>query len=420
MTMAEKILSSHSGRDSVAPGEIVVVSVDTLVLMDLNFYDGTWYEPKRVFDRDRIVIVFDHIVPAPDKVVAGHLDRARKFARKHGITRLHDVGADQGIAHAIVAEVPYAQPGGILVGSDSHTCSSGALNTLARGLGPPEVTFILAKGYTWFKVSPTVRYDLIGRLAPGVAAKDVFLHLAGEYGSHVAQTIEFGGPGMSTLSLDQRRQLTTMTAEVSSDFGICEPDDLLAEHYLARGKPAQAGAMPDDDAAYAARRTLDLAGIEPMIGLPDSLIRNAVPVSDVTGVHVNRAFIGSCANGTLDDLRDAARVLRGHTVDPGVTLIVTPASQAIYRAALREGLIETLMDAGALVTASSCGMCAGFQNALGHDDVCISSSTRNFKGRMGNGEAKIYLGSSATVAATAIAGEVVSETAIGMPGGSAG
>jgi 3-isopropylmalate/(R)-2-methylmalate dehydratase large subunit len=416
MTMVQKIMCSHSQQDSVAIGDMVVVSVDTLVLMDLNFYDGVWFEPKEVFDPDKIVIVFDHIIPAPDKLVAAHLDRARAFARAHGITRVHDVGADQGIAHAIVAEVPYAQPGGILLGSDSHTCSSGALNTLARGLGPPEISFILAKGYTWFKVGPTIRYDMVGELAPGVAAKDVFLYLAAEYGSHVAHAIEFGGPGLSTLDIDQRRQLTTMTAEISADFGLCEPDAVLIDHFVKRGRPVPVGVMPDEDAEYAARRTLDLSIIEPMIGLPDTLIDNGAPVKDLTGVEINRAFIGSCANGTLNDLRDAARVLGGHRVAPGVTLVVTPASQAIYRDALHEGLIEILMDAGALVTASSCGMCAGFQNALGANDVCIASSTRNFKGRMGNGDAKIYLGSSATVAASAIAGEIVSETAIGAVG----
>jgi 3-isopropylmalate/(R)-2-methylmalate dehydratase large subunit len=419
MTMVEKIMCAHSDRDSVAVGDMVVVSVDTLVLMDLNFYDGVWFEPKEVYDPERIVIVFDHIVPAPDKTVAAHLDRARRFAREKGITRLHDVGPDQGIAHAIVAEVPYAQPGGILLGSDSHTCSSGALNTVARGLGPPEISFILAKGYTWFKVGPTIRYDMVGALAPGVAAKDVFLHLAAEYGSHVAHTIEFGGPGLATLDIDQRRQLTTMTAEISSDFGICEPDEVLVDHFVSRGKPAPTGVMPDEDAVYADRRTIDLSSIEPMIGLPDTLIDNGAPVSQVAGVQINRAFIGSCANGTLDDLRDAARVLGGRKVADGVTLIVTPASQAVYRDAMHEGLIETLMDAGALVTASSCGMCAGFQNALGENDVCIASSTRNFKGRMGNGAAKIYLGSSATVAASAIAGEIAPETAITGPVGQA-
>jgi 3-isopropylmalate/(R)-2-methylmalate dehydratase large subunit len=411
MTMVEKILAAHSGRETVRPGEIVVVPVDTLVLMDLNFYDGAWHEPKRVFDPERVVIVFDHVVPAPNKASAAFLDRGRAFARRTGISRVHDVGSEQGISHAIVADVPYALPGEILVCSDSHTCSAGALNCAARGLGPPEIAFILAKGYTWFEVGTTVRYELTGALSPVAAPKDVFLHLAAQYGSHVATTIEFGGPGLATLSMDERRQLTTMTAEVSADFGVCEPDAVLAEHLVARGRSMDAAVLPDPDAGYEAVRTIDLTLIEPMVGLPDTLIHNAVPVSSLAGTAINRAFIGSCANGTLDDLRAAARVLRGQRVARGVTLLVTPASQAIYRRALREGVIETLMEAGALVTASSCGMCAGFENALGEHDVCIASSTRNFKGRMGHSEARIYLGSSATVAASAIAGKVVAEDA---------
>jgi 3-isopropylmalate/(R)-2-methylmalate dehydratase large subunit len=385
---------------------MVVVTVDMLVLMDLNFYDGVWHEPKRVFDPDKVVIVFDHVVPAPDRTAAAYLDRARAFAKRVGITRLHDVGAEQGIAHVIVAEVPYALPGTILLGSDSHTCSSGALNCLSRGLGPPESSFILAKGYTWFQVGETIRYDLIGELSAGAASKDVFLYLAATYGSHVGKAVEFGGPGLATLGLDQRRQLTTMTAEISADFGICEPDALLEDYLAERGQHAN-GVMPDADAQYADRRTLDLSAIEPMVGLPDTLINNGVPVEQLAPTAINRAFIGSCANGTLEDLRTAASILSGNHVAPGVTLVVTPASQAIYRAAIREGIIETLMEAGALVTASSCGMCAGFQNALGARDVCVASSTRNFKGRMGDPGAKIYLASSATVAASALAGEIV-------------
>lgn len=406
MTMLEKILAQHSRKDQLSPGEIVVVDVDRVVLIDLNFYDGIWYEPQRVFDPNKVAIVFDHVVPAPNKSAAEYLERGRRFARRLGIEDLHDVGPDQGISHALVAEVPYALPGQILACVDSHTCSAGALNCAARGLGAPEVTFILAKGYTWFQVPRTVRYELSGELGGGAAPKDVFLQLAAEYGAHADQAVEFGGDGLATLSLDRRRQLTTMTAEISADFGICEPDQVLADYLAERGQGMEGAVLPDADAVYDAVRPIALDSIEPMVGLTDSLVHNAVPVGDVEATRINRAFIGSCANGTLDDLREAAAVLAGERVAKGVTLLVTPASQAIYRRALAEGLIETLSEAGALVTASSCGMCGGFENALGPDDVCIASSTRNFKGRMGSPEASIYLGSSATVAASAIAGEI--------------
>jgi 3-isopropylmalate/(R)-2-methylmalate dehydratase large subunit len=419
MTIIEKIMAKHSRNqaDSVQPGDIAVVDVDRLILIDLTFYPGFWYEPKEVYDPEKIALIFDHLVPVPNRESAEFLENARRFAKRVGIEAIHDVGPEQGIAHAIIAEVPYAFPGQILVCADSHTCSAGALNCAARGLGPPEIAFILAQGYTWFEVPGTVRYNLTGELGSGVASKDVFLYLAAEYGDHAGQSTEFGGSGMANLTLDQRRQLTTMTAEISADFGICEPDELLAEHMAARGYGMEEAAYPDADAHYDDIRSLDLSSVEPMVGLTDSLVHNAVPVSEVPRTKINRAFIGSCANGTLDDLREAAAVLDGHRVADGVTLLVTPASQKIYRQALAEGVIERLSSAGALVTASSCGMCSGLENALTADDVCIASSPRNFKGRMGSTDAEIYIGSSGTVAASAVTGEIDGAAAIssGVP-----
>ena len=412
LTMTEKILGRHAGCDDVRPGDIVVVGVDMAVPMDLNFYDGLWSEPASVWDPDRVAIVFDHVVPPTSKQAADALARGRRFAERVGISRVHDVGPAMGICHQIIADVPYARPGEILVCSDSHTCSGGVLNCAARGIGAPELVFVLAKGYTWFKVGETVRYELRGELRPGVAPKDVFLSLAGTYGDHAGQNVEFGGPGMAHLSIDRRRQLTTMCAEISAEFAIFEADDVLAEYLAARQLGMDGAVLPDADADYAAVRVIDLAAAAPMVGLPDTLVENTVAVGKVAGTPINRAFVGSCANGTLDDLREAAAVLRGQRVSPHVTLLVTPGSQRVYELALREGVIETLVAAGAVVTSSSCGMCAGFQGALTAGDVCITSSTRNFKGRMGSMEASIYMGSSATVAASAVAGCIADATEI--------
>ncbi|MFC5995763.1 aconitase/3-isopropylmalate dehydratase large subunit family protein [Pseudonocardia hispaniensis] len=405
-TMTEKILAGHAGQDRVRPGDIAVVSVDMAVVLDLNFYDGMWAEPKRVHDPEKVAVIFDHVVPAPSKQAAAFLARGREFVNRSGIRRFHDVGARQGICHQVIADVPYARPGELLVCTDSHTCSGGALNCAARGVGSTELIYVLAKGYTWFQVGETVRYELTGRLHPVVSAKDAFLDLAGRHGDHVGLNVEFGGPGLAALDMDQRRTLTTMCAEVSAEFALCEPDEVLAAHLRARGHEMGSVVLPDPDAIYRSVRTFDLAEVTPMIGLPGSVVRNTVPVGEVTGTKVDRAFVGSCSNGTLADLRSVADVLRGRRVHPDVTFVVTPGSQEIYREALRDGTLGTISEAGALVTTSSCGMCAGFVNALAAGEVCISSSTRNFKGRMGSPDADIYLGSSASVAAAAASGEI--------------
>lgn len=406
-TMTEKILAAHAGLDRVVPGDIAVVQVDTAVALDLNFYDGMWAEPRAVFDPDKIVVIFDHVVPAPSRQAASYLARGRTFAERVGIKRLHDVGASQGICHQIIADEPYARPGEVLVCTDSHTCSGGALNCAARGIGSTELIYVMAKGCTWFRVGETIRYEIESRLAPGVSAKDAFLYVAGTHGDHVGRNMEFGGPGLGSLDMDQRRTLATMCAEVSAEFAIFEHDDVLEEHLRTRGADGRPGVAPDGDATYEAVRTLDLSRIPPMVGLPGSVVDNTAPLADLGHTTINRAFVGSCSNGTLADLRAVAGALAGRKVHPEVTFLVTPGSQHIYRQALAEGVIQTISEAGALVTMSSCGMCGGFVNALASGDVCISSSTRNFKGRMGSPDAEIYLGSSATVAASAVAGRLM-------------
>jgi 3-isopropylmalate/(R)-2-methylmalate dehydratase large subunit len=412
MNIVEKIFSAHQDGEPVAPGDLVVVGVDQLVLIDLNFYDGLWHEPHEVFDPEKIVIAFDHVVPAHDRSSAEYLERGRQFARRVGIERVHDIGPEQGISHQLVAEVPHVHPGEILVCTDSHTCSAGALNVLARGLGIPEIAYILAKGSTWFLVGETIRYELTGSLPTGVTGKDLLLQIGREWGSHEGRNVEFGGPGLRSLSVDRRREVTTMCAEISADFAVCEFDEVLARHYSDRDADASGATHPDPGAHYADVRTIDLDRLQPMVALPDAVVENTVPVGECAGTRLTHAFIGSCASGTLEDMREAARILDGRTVADNVTLVVTPASQAIYAQAVKEGLVEKIAAAGALVTASSCGMCGGFDNTLTENAVCISSSTRNFAGRMGDPKARIYLASSATVAASALSGEIVGESGL--------
>lgn len=407
MTMAEKILARASGTSSVKPGDVAVVNVETAVLMDMTFLPESWREILKVHDPSKVVVVFDHLSPAPTVQAADAQRIGRGFARKFGITRLHDIGPDQGICHAVVADRAYAVPGTVLVNGDSHTCAAGAFNCAARGVGAPDMLYAVTTGKAWFRVGETVRYEFTGKLPDGVSAKDIFLTIAGQYGAHVNQNVEYGGPGLATISINGRRTLAAMGAELSAEFVIFEPDDLLINYVRERNKQPFDPAPPDPDAVYRERRGIDLASLEPLIALPDAVVNNSVRISEIAGQKIDQAFIGSCANGTLDDLAVAAKVVAGRKVAAGTRFIVTPGSQATYRAALKAGYIETLMDAGAVVTPATCGACwGGHMGALGAGETCITASTRNFKGRMGDPTARIYMGSPATVAASALAGVI--------------
>jgi len=410
MTMAEKILARAGGLPQVKPGDVAVVEVETAVLMDMTFLPEGWREILKIKDPKKIAIVFDHLVPAPTVQAATAHRTGRKFAEQFGIERLHDVGADQGIAHAVVADRGYAVPGTVLVNGDSHTCAAGAFNCAARGVGGPDMLYAITTGNAWFRVGETIRYDFTGRLRPGVSAKDIFLTIAGEHGAHVNQNVEYGGPGMASMSINARRTLATMGTELSAEFVIFEPDDLLLDYMRARNPGATPHpTMPDADASYRERRAIDLDKIEPLVALPDAVVNNSVKLSQVAGQKIDQAFIGSCANGTLDDFEVAAKVVKGRQVARGVRLIVTPGTQAVYRAALKAGYVETLIDAGAVVTPATCGACiGGHMGVLAADEVCITASTRNFKGRMGDPSSRVFMASPATVAASALAGTITS------------
>lgn len=411
MTIAEKILARQSGRAVVRPGEIVFVDVETCVLIDGQFNEelNGWRWPKKIFDPDKTVIVADHIVMAANTGSAYALRNGRIAAEYYGIKRFHDAGAGQGISHQVVADQAYALPGTVLACGDSHTISGGALNCCARGLGGSEMLNILCTGKTWFRVGTTVRYDLHGALSAGVTAKDAFLYLAGRWGSHENQNIEFGGPGAAGLSLDARRTMSTMCAEVSAEFALWEPDDVLLSFIRSKTDRPFFPTWPDSDAAYADVRRIDLDQIVPYVSGNDGVIHNTMPLSQLRErIKLDQCVVGSCANGTIDDLRAVAEVLRGRQVAPTVRFFVTPGSMDIYRKASAMGLLDTITAAGALVTPSACGACAAQDfGSLAAGEVCLTATTRNYKGRMGTPDAKIFMASPRTVAASAIAGYII-------------
>ena len=406
MTMIEKILARAAGRDHVDVGEFVVCEVDMTVLIDLQFAT-LWASPTRIADPDRLAVVMDHAVPAPSIADADGGVRAREFVAQHGVERFFDVGR-HGICHQVIADNGLARPGEILTCTDSHTCAGGAYNTAARGLGPVEVYSIMCTGKTWFEVAPTVRYELTGVKPDVVTGKDIFLHIAGTYGDATNHSLEFGGPGLASVPINDRRTIATQGAELSADFTTFPADALCREFIDARSSSPYEPADPDPDATYSAVRHVDLSDLGPYVARPGGVAHNAVPISEIEPRPVDQCFIGSCANGQLEDLRIAAEVLRGQTVAPGVRLIVTPASQAVYTQAVRAGYVEAIAEAGAIVTNSTCGACFGYHmGLLGAGEVCLTASTRNFKGRMGSPDAEIYMASPYSVAAAAIAGHIV-------------
>jgi len=405
MTMIEKILARAAGREQVAPGDTVVCEVDMNVLIDLQFQ--RWTTPLTIADPDRTAIILDHAVPAPSLVDADSGRRARAFARQFGVDRFFDVGR-HGICHQVIAENALALPGQVLTCTDSHTCAGGAFNNAARGLGLVEVLAILCTGRTWYTVSPTYRYELVGEMPAGLSGKDVFLHIAAVHGDATNHSLEFGGPGLASVPMNDRRTIATQGAEVSADFTVFGVDERCEQYLAAAGAGPYRAVEADPDAGYAEVRTVDLGRIEPQVALPGRVSGNAVPVSELDVPTIDQCFVGSCANGQLEDLRIAAELLEGRRVAEGVRLIVTPASQAVYREALSRGYLAAIADSGAVVTNSTCGACFGYHmGVVGDGEVCLTSSTRNFRGRMGSPTADIYMASTATVVASAVAGHLV-------------
>jgi 3-isopropylmalate/(R)-2-methylmalate dehydratase large subunit len=406
-TTIEKILRRTSGK-VVRPGDIAVCRPDMVIQLELTItVEGFWYRPKKIFDLDRVALVFDHAVPSPSIKDASGMMEGRRFAHEFGLKHFFDIGA-HGISHVIAAEHGLARPGELLVCPDSHTCAAGALNCAGRGAGPLDTLQAMTKGEVWYPVSPTIRYEFTGELPAMVSGKDVFFHIAETWGGHSNTSVEFGGPGLAGLGMSHRRTIATMCAEISAEFAIFDYDEVTARYLDGRLDRPAAPANPDPDADYLDVRRVDLSELEPYVILPHAVPKNGKRLSQFDRtVAIDQAFIGSCSNGLIEDLRVAAEIVRGQKVAPGVRLLVTPGSQAIYLQAVREGLVETLVEAGAVVTNSTCGACFGYHmGVVGPGEVCLTASTRNFKGRMGSSDAEIYMGSPATVAASAITGVI--------------
>ena len=409
MTMSEKILARHAGVPSAKPGDILTCGVDWAANHDMYFIvsgQTDFEKVKKIDHPDRCIILIDHAVPAPTENDAAGAVRARQFAKKHGIKNFFDVG-DHAVIHQLLAERGFSAPGRLIACGDSHTCAAGAFNCAARGFGPAEMTYVWCKGETWYQVSPTIRYELKGELPSKVSGRDLILYIAGVYGDATGHNVEFGGAGLKSLSIPQRQCISAMCAEINADFAIFQCDEILEEWLKKRGDTEIDAVEPDPDANYAVVREILLDEIVPYIAKPHHIIGNCAPAAECEGLHVDQVLIGSCANGRTEDLAEAAAILKGKRVAQGTRLIVTPASQRVYLEALKLGHIETLVEAGAVVTNATCGACYGGHMALiGPGERCLSTTTRNFKGRMGSSDAEIFLSSPATAAASAITGTI--------------
>jgi 3-isopropylmalate/(R)-2-methylmalate dehydratase large subunit len=399
MNAIEKILASHSEQDVVRPGDVVVVTIDTVVS-----FDHGRTQLQKIHDPDMLVLLHDHVVPAPDLRAANNAKKMREFVEKFNVKNYFPVG-QHGISHVLIAERGFALPGTILVNGDSHTCSSGALNALARGMGPSEMTYIICKGKSWVMVGETTKVVLEGKLREGVYPRDVIHYIAGQYGEFAGRNLEWYGPGLSTIDMDGRLTMATISAELSVEFSLFPYDDVLEQYLEGRAQNEFTPCFPDEDAQYEQVITIDLGAIEPQIVMPHFVARNVKPLSAMKGIKIDQCFIGSCANGRLSDFKVAADIVRGRKVSPSLRFIMTPGSQAVMLEATRAGYVADLIEAGVVVTNSTCGACyGGHMGLLADGEVCLTASTRNFKGRMGSAEAEIYMASPATVAASAIAG----------------
>jgi 3-isopropylmalate/(R)-2-methylmalate dehydratase large subunit len=410
MNITEKTLAKASGKTAVHPGEIVDANVDMVMVHDLTGPLAVEAFKRmgvsRVWNNKKIVIILDHQVPA-ESVKAAELHKTlRTFAKEQGI-RLYDVGRG-GICHQVMPEKGYVLPGTVMVGADSHSCTYGALGAFATGIGSTEAAAVFATGKIWLKIPEAIRINVQGEFQKFVTPKDLILSIIGTVGADGAtyKTVEFGGPAIREMSIAGRMTLCNMTVEMGAKNGIIAPDATTSEFLKGRTSKPYESFTSDTDASYEKVIGFDVSGLEPTVACPSS-VDNVKPASELGNVTIEQAFIGSCTNGRIEDLRLAAQVMKGKTVKDGVRALVIPASQEVYRQALNEGLVEIFTDAGALVCGSACGPCLGGHiGLLAAGETCVSTSNRNFIGRMGSTQASVYLASPATVAASALTGRI--------------
>ncbi len=411
MTMTQKILAAHAGKASVAAGELIEAKLDLVLGNDVTTPVAiTEFENAgftKVFDKDKIAIVLDHFTPCKDINAAKLSLQARTFAKKHNITNFFDVGT-MGIEHALLPEKGLIAAGECCIGADSHTCTYGALGAFSTGIGSTDMCAGMASGRAWFKVPAAIQFYLTGELQPWVSGKDVILHIIGMIGVDGAlyKSMEFAGPGVASLSMDDRFTIANMAIEAGAKNGIFPVDEKTEEYMKGRVNRPYTAYAADEDAEYEQVIHIDLSKIEPTVSLPH-LPSNTKTVKEVAGMDIQQCVIGSCTNGRISDLRIAAKVMEGKKVAEGVRCIVIPATQEVYMQALKEGLIETFITAGAVVSTPTCGPClGGHMGVLYAGERAISTTNRNFVGRMGHVKSEVVLASPAVAAASAVKGTI--------------
>jgi 3-isopropylmalate/(R)-2-methylmalate dehydratase large subunit len=409
-TLAEKILAAHTDRKNIVPGEFINVRADMVLANDITapiaIKEFRKIGVKKVFDIRKIVLVADHFVPNKDIISAEQTKFVRDFAREYGVT-FYDVG-QMGIEHALLPEQGLVLPGDVVIGADSHTCTYGAVGAFATGMGSTDIASAMATGDIWMKVPPTIKYVYHGKLGKWVSGKDLILYTIGQIGVDGAlyASMEFTGEAIDSLSMDGRFTMANMAIEAGAKAGLFRVDAKTLEYVKARAKRKYQVYEPDKDAVYAQVIEYDVTGMEPQISFPHSPA-NTKPLSQAAGIEIDQSVIGSCTNGRLDDLRIAAGILKGKKVHHNVRCIVIPGTQTIYLNALKEGLIETFIEAGAAVSTPTCGPClGGYMGVLAGGERSISTTNRNFVGRMGSTKSEVYLANPAIAAASAVLGRI--------------
>ncbi len=415
MTITEKIFSKVSGSKA-SPGDIVVADIDVAMAHDgtapLAIKAFREMGGKKVWDPTRIVLVIDHVVPSASEGTSELHEMMREFAAEQNLRHFY---YGEGICHQLLPERGHVTPGTITVGADSHTCTHGALGAFSTGIGSTEMAAVFISGKLWFKVPETLKFNVEGNLPAGVLPKDVALHIVGEIKSSGAtyKAIEFSGATVRNMSIAGRMTLCNMAVEMGAKTGIVEPDPKVTNYLKNRIRGGVKLVTNDRDAEYEEIFEFEVGNLEPQVACPH-LVDNVKPVSEIGEVEIDQVFLGSCTNGRLEDLRSAAAVLKNRHIAPGVRMIVTPASKEIYTEALQKGLINIFLEAGCTVCNPGCGPCAGaHQGLLAPGEVCISTSNRNFLGRMGSTKAEIYLSSPLTAAASAVTGRITDPRTIG-------